>query len=218
MEVVPNDQHHIEPGSIQSSKNSKWARWPVLVLLSLGVAIVAGVIGGFIGRAVSHTSHASSQTLPASTVCPNPEPHSTNTKNSDPSPTLSVLNIPIPSTGCPNTNNASIRSDAAGVRYKMMCDVDWQGSDIVSILAPTPSECIEACNTVNQYSGTGSTRQCIGSTFVPAWVNKTIGLEAVNRPSNCFLKFDAKDYPKNERLVEVVVLCLVGKCPTGNNS
>jgi len=48
---------------------------------------------------------------------------------------------------------------------------------------------------------------------VPAWVNRTLALESVDRPSNCFLKNSGDGYPANRRDVEVVVVCLEGSCP-----
>ena len=79
--------------------------------------------------------------------------------------------------------------------------------------ATSISDCVEACNTVNQYAEIN--KKCIGATFAPAWVNRTLALARVDRPSNCFMKYAATGYPGNKRPEEVVVVCLEGKCPQG---
>lgn len=52
------------------------------------------------------------------------------------------------------------------------------------------SDCVEACSTVNEYAD-DSRRMCISGTFVPQWINRTLSITPIEKPSNCFSKYAA---------------------------
>lgn len=196
----------------QPRPKRSWTRWPFLLLFGLLIAVASGLVGGFIGKAIQGSKpHNSAQ--PQASACSSAAP-------SAPTNSTTPETIVIPKTGCTDTggrtssvNGGTFQTQFSNATYKLFCNVDWIGSDIASIHATSISDCVESCDTVNQYGLINKT--CIGATFVPAWVNRTLALSKVDRPSNCFLKYAAPGYPRNGRDDEVVVVCLEGKCPQG---
>jgi hypothetical protein len=135
--------------------------------------------------------------------------------------------IALPQTGCDQTsdnNGLTVQSENTKVSYRKYCNVDWPGSDMVGFLAPSISNCIEACDTWNDNRlrgantcAEGDTKECVGAAFVVQWaVNVSMAIEEVGKAANCFLKNAVEGYPPNKRAengTEMVGLCLEGKCP-----
>ncbi|KAH7390446.1 hypothetical protein BKA66DRAFT_568393 [Pyrenochaeta sp. MPI-SDFR-AT-0127] len=199
----------------QPRPNKSWIRWPFLLLAGLFIAVIAGLAGGFIGKAIEGSKAHNSNEAHAS-ACSSAVPSPTSNSTASPTPEAIV----VPKTGCTDTggrtssvNGNTFQTDFSNATYKLFCNVDWVGKDIASVYATSVSDCVETCDNVNQDNLINKT--CIGATFVPAWVDRTLALRNVNRPSNCFLKYDAQGYPGNKREDEVVVACLEGKCPQG---
>ncbi|KAF2466880.1 uncharacterized protein BDR25DRAFT_376418, partial [Lindgomyces ingoldianus] len=205
-------------------RTGRWTRWPFLLVFSLLIAIISGLAGGFIGKAMQTTSNktgaaniANPNSSPAETSCAPPPPPENTTETLSPSPQQNTTTLlAIPTTGCPTSNNQTLFSTITTVSYTLHCAIDWTGSDLVAALTPTLSSCIEACHTVNQYNATDG-KLCVGASFVPSWVNASLALLESARPSNCFLKYkaDAGGWAANKRGVEVVAICLEGRCPKG---
>ncbi|KAF2026080.1 hypothetical protein EK21DRAFT_92720 [Setomelanomma holmii] len=195
-----------EPSSrlnTDSKARPRWTKWPALCLLGLIIAILAGLVGGFIGKAVegkrlsgsSSDTTIQAQTSACSTAYQTPFASLTPSNPSDASD--------IPKTGCPDISNGSyplgtFRTTSSNATYKLTCNTDWVGKDIGSIHATS-------------YNDIGAT--CIGATFVPAWINRTLAMLMVGMSGNCFLKYNASGYPENYNKEEVLGVCLEARYP-----
>ncbi|CAO2649456.1 Nn.00g068410.m01.CDS01 [Neocucurbitaria sp. VM-36] len=166
-----------------------WTRWPFLLLLGILIALIAGLAGGFIGKAIEgnkHTSSSSNSSSDEASAYSSSANSSTPTSSSSASPAPTTESqLVIPQTGCPDTTGRTFQSTFSNTTYKLFCNVNWIGSDLAAIHATSLSDCVEACKTVNQYGGID--KSCIGATFVPDWVNTTLAVQKVNRTGNCFL-------------------------------
>ena len=57
-------------------------------------------------------------------------------------------------------------------------------------------------------------RWCVGGGFIPDWWNQSKAMnESGGMPYNCFLKSNESGIAKNDRVQEVVSLCLFGEGP-----
>ena len=160
-----------------------WTRWPFLLLFGILIALIAGLIGGFIGKAISGNKQHNSDTARAhpgpgtdnaqASACSSANP-STPTSSTAPTPDQIV----VPQTGCPDTTGRTFQSTFSNTTFKLFCNVNWVGGDIASIYATSLSDCVESCNTVNQYGLID--KSCLGATFVPAWANRTLAMQSVD--------------------------------------
>ena len=187
-----------------ATRQRSWTRWPFLLLFGLLIAIIAGLAGGFISKAIESHRHKDNN----ATTLPSPGDTTNSTTNSTASSQLV-----IPKTGCPDSGGRTFQTDVSKATYKLYCNVNWIGNDIAGIAASSISDCVEACETVNTYGEIN--KKCLGATFVPAWINKTLAQVRVQRPGNCFLKYNASGYPPNTAPEDIIVVCLEGKCPQG---
>lgn len=65
----------------------------------------------------------------------------------------------------------------------------------------------------NAHRNTTTDRPCVGGGFIPEWWNQTKAMdESGGMPYNCFLKSNDTGVGKNDRVIEVVSLCLDGAC------
>ena len=196
-EVVPEDLE-----SHTTAAGQRWTRWPFLLTYGIAVALIAGVIGGFIGRATSNghddDKYPNTEFLPR-----------TNTSSND---TL-ARTLPIPTTGClPVSERKYLKpghSDFVGVHYTTLCATRWTNNHLAAISAATPSDCIEACDSYNDYA---PAKACLGTSFVPRWWNQTRAMEDKNNPFNCFLMGENDKLHMNDLGFEVVALCLHDAC------
>lgn len=166
-EVVPPAFHraqkevtnlNLEPNA--PSSQPSWTRWPLLLVYGICVALIAGVIAGFIGKRISddpqdHHHANTSLYLPTNT-------------SADDKPLVRILFILT--TGCSPINKRKylypIRSDFTGVYYTTLCATRWTDKHLTAISAATCSNCIEACDNFNDY---GPAKACLGTSFVPQW-------------------------------------------------
>jgi hypothetical protein len=210
----------IEPTTPAPKKPSK-KRWLLPLLYGLILAVIAGVIGGLIGKLVSDRQHKDDATSlpglqPAS--CPNNTSTPTSTSPPNVSNTTFQRTLPLPTTGCtPDANflktfpysfpSTSTFLDAS---YTTFCDAGWYREDLFAISAATTSDCIEACVMYNGNRKEGD-RWCVGGGFIPEWWNQTQAMEQSGAmPYNCFMKSNSSGIKKNDRVLEVVGLCLLG--------
>ena len=191
-----------EPVSME--KQDRWTRWPVLLLYGLIVALNAGLIGGFIGKAINnHINDTSLGDGCSSTT-------STTANNTE------VRTLSIPETDCPSDIHKQILLNRVStflkVSYKTLCGRRWTKEYLIAISSPTPSDCIEACAS---YTTRGN-MTCLGASFVPGWWNQTRAMEGdKKKPFNCFL-MGGEDtlIAPNEKDYEIVALCLKeSACP-----
>lgn len=211
----------------KSTARKGWRRWWILALLGLLIAVGAGLVGGFIGQAIEKGRQPSSTGLsaPASaSSCPN-----STTSATTPPPGQSadiVASIKLPNTGC-NYPASKERRRINGTtnffkaNYTTVCSSGWPSAGLLGIWAIDPSDCIEACYKYNSAAKAAnrpsSERMCVGSGFVPVWVNRTVSSreQSMGPPFNCFLQSDAAGIVPNDRDKvgeEVVALCLPGQC------
>ena len=196
-EVVP---HELEQNLAAGRQKQK--QWPFCLLYGVVVAIIAGVVGGFIGRAIfdGHKGH----TFPHTEFSP--------PTNISSNKTLARI-LPIPTTGCSPVSERKYlkpaHSDFTAVHYTTLCATRWINNHLAAISAATPSDCIEACYSYNDYA---PVRTCVGASFVPRWWNQTRAMEDKNASFNCFLMGQKDRIVPNDLEFEVVALCLEDAC------
>lgn len=210
-EAVPHAFHRAQKEVINPdlepnapSFKPSWTRWPFLLVYRICFALIAGVIGGFIGKGISDNpqvhQHANTSFYPP-----------TNTSAND-KPLARIL--PIPTTGCSPVDKRKYlhptHSDFTGVHYTTLCATRWTDNHLAAISAAIPSDCIEACNSFNDF---GPAKACLGASFVPQWWNQTAAMERKRAPFNYFLMDDNKTVFANDLGFEVVALCLDESCP-----
>jgi hypothetical protein len=219
--------YHQSLVNVQSSSTTQRGRtrWWTLPLAGLLIALVAGLVGGFVGQAIQK-GHGSSSA--PSAALPSPAPSNSSSSAITPPPNYSprtIGTIVIPQTGCnfPESKERRRLSNATLYnqdKYTTVCNSGWMGYGLIGLWTLTPSECIEACIQYNTYAQDqrrpSSERSCVGGGFIPAWTNQTLGVQMGNgSPFNCYLKSNATSIGINDRAntgVEVVALCLNGKC------
>jgi hypothetical protein len=210
----------IEPFETHPGGSRKgWKRWWILAIIGILIALLAGLVGGFIGQAIQ--KGRGSEAKPASSTSCAPTSPSNSTSNS----TADIIGTIIePSTGCnfstsKNRNRISNVSNYNNIKYTTVCNSGWGGATIIGFYTLTPSNCIEACaqyNGVHPPSEKNGNLSCVGGGFIPLWTNQSKANEqSIGSPYNCYLKSSADGIAENDRLsanVEVVALCLDGKC------
>ncbi|KAF2275240.1 uncharacterized protein EI97DRAFT_434467 [Westerdykella ornata] len=210
------------------TRQNRFLSWPFLLLSALLIAVLSGLIGGFIGKAITESKQDSNPSAHISSSAPS-NTCPTNTTSPPTSNNTTTTTMPLPITDCPAGNGNLFQSNLTKVSYRKYCNVDWPGADMIGFLALSLSDCIEACDTWNDNrargtqmcsgdgDGQANSRECVGAVFAPYWaVNRTAAVEAVGKAANCYLKNRIQGYPANSREkdgVEIVGLCLEGKCP-----
>jgi hypothetical protein len=202
-------------------------RWLLPFLGGLTIAIIAGILGGFFGKAYSDYRHKEANTsqqgpLSNSTVPNNSStPTSTSTSNPAVSNAIFQRTIAVPTTGCdPDSNfpksfpySFEQNSTYLKVTYTTFCDAGWSRDELFALSAASTSDCIEACVMYNR-DRKDEDRWCIGGGFIPAWWNQSkVTNENGGMPYNCFLKSNESGIVKNDRVTEMVSLCLFGSGP-----
>lgn len=204
----------IEEYARESRKTRIRHRWPFLLGLGLLLALLSGLVGGFVGKAIEHKK-ANHTALNDSRQSLNPNnPNNITT----PANTTNTVNatLTIPSTGCPYTNMQVFQSDHTNVTYKVLCAVGWVDYDLFALSVATPSDCIETCMDYNDMiAGSNSEpgqMECVGGGFVPEFVNQTLAMNELDLPFNCWLKSSTKGLTNNTSRFQVVAICLNGRC------
>ncbi|KAF1939308.1 hypothetical protein EJ02DRAFT_259078 [Clathrospora elynae] len=206
-----------------AARNSVLKRWIFPLVYYLVIAIVAGVAGGFIGKAVSDKTHKNDAPAQQNHTASCPTLPSTNTSSSSPPPTTSALStvfartLPVPTTGCSDSNflkpfpsSLTSTSTFLNTTYTTFCQAGWNRDELFALSAATPSDCVEACVMYNGHKG-GADRLCVGGGFIPEWWNQSKAMdESGGMPYNCFLKSNGSGVARNDRRIEVVSLCLFG--------
>src|SRR5207237_597319 len=124
---------------------------------------------------------------------------------------LNTTVLAVPDTGCPDSSSTvqTFQTDFQKVKYQKFCGVDWTGGDMIEVLTPTLSDCVEACSTWNSnfdrgvHCGDGipaNPLACVAVSFAPEWtVNRTGAMAEVGKAGNCFLKAVVSGYPPSKR-------------------
>lgn len=214
---VPDEYHTPPP-----PPKRRWKIWILWLVVGLLIAVVAGVVGGFIGKTIADdrnkdalalqqaTCKAASDTTPTPTAST-----ATSSGSGTPTPTVFTRNIPVPTTGCtPTTEQRSFRAMTNFLKYTYTtyCMSGWQSDELFALNVASPSDCVEACLMYNAYKRTDD-RVCVGGGFIPEWWNQTKAMdESGGMPYNCFLKHNDTGVVRNDRVIEVVSLCLTGYC------
>lgn len=189
------------PRSRSTIAGKRWKRWQVLLSFGIAIALIAGIIGGFIGKAIFDGQ---------------PVHRYPNTPFSPPTTNDTLARIlPIPSTNCTPPTKRKYLPPAHSVfnqlvHYTTLCATRWNGDHLVSLSAATVSDCIDACGSYNDYA---PMKRCLGARFVPLWWNQTKAMEETGKPYNCFLMGDNNTMFANDLSFEVVALCLNSSCP-----
>lgn len=201
-------------------------RWYFLIIYGLLIALIAGIIGGFVGKSIESkrvdkgdlnnnngdvAAVQSACSTPTTASATNAAPSGTST----PSATAFVRTLPVPTTGCNPTNvQKSFKAFTTYINagYTTYCNTGWWNDDLLAMSAATPSDCIEACAYYNQYKSSNE-RSCVGGGYIPAWWDQSKAMdEDGNMPWNCFLKANDSRVGRNDRDIEVVALCMDGAC------
>jgi hypothetical protein len=228
--VVPSQKNYYPPSSGESSPvpattRKTWMRWWVLALIGLFVAVIAGLVGGFIGQAIQK-GREPSEVSQAQAAAPAPSSCSNSTSAaptpSPGAPANAVGTIVIPDTGCDFPASKERRridrqTTFTKVNYTIICNSGWPGSDaIIGLFTLSPSDCMEACAKYNEFVTSPTGKRCVGGGFIPDWTNQTLSAKAQGGSSfNCYLKDTNKNIVTNDRAgegLEVVALCLEGLC------
>ncbi|KAF2008100.1 hypothetical protein P154DRAFT_516837 [Amniculicola lignicola CBS 123094] len=217
-----------------AKKQRRWNWWPYLIIYGLLVAVVAALIGGFVGKTLEHNdskkeitrlnnslnslndaSCSTNTSPPSRTTSPTSSPSSTSSSSASATPTPTTANIPRPTTGCnPVDKQASFRSlsTSLDLPFDTLCWTGWTQDDLYPLYTITPSDCFESCAAYNSFKGEDD-RSCVGGGFIPDWVNKTVAMAEIGMPFNCFLKSNTTALARNDREnTEVVSLCMPGMC------
>lgn len=217
------------------NEQSKWTRWPLLLLYGLLLMIIAGLAGGFIGKSIERNSSSSSTAVTAaSDSCPTaissglplssstpttPNPSASAAASSAPAATQSSAvfqrTISTPPSGCDSTKpyaSFKARSLYLAIPYTQICGQGWFSYDITAMNVATQSDCIESCSMYNSQHKDSSTK-CVGGGFIPSWWDQKLAMkESGITPYNCFLKTNTSGITRNNDRWEVVALCMEGEC------
>jgi hypothetical protein len=218
-----------------SNGGRRWTRWPLLLLYGLILAVIAGLIGGFVGKAIESNNHTTSAALAGSDACPttpttasNPSaapsasasptsisPAASASASATPASSVFERVIPQPSSGCDASapyRSFKSRSSILGVPFTTICGQGWMRDDMVAMSVATQSDCIETCSTMNSYVGDGG-RKCVGAGFIPEWWDQARAMrESGITPYNCFLKSNTSGIARNNEKFEVIALCMGTNC------
>lgn len=208
-----NPSPAIEPQKNQTTtqQGRGWRRWWILALFGVLIALIAGLVGGFIGQAIQKGR----ATFPSNECAPALTP----TANSSVTLADTIVNA---NTGCNfesrERRRIDNRTEVSRTSYTTVCNSEWDSNgladDIMGFYSISPSDCVEACLSYNNDGA--NERSCVGAGFVPLWTNRTEARKMINgTPRNCYLKNSTNGISENSRAgagVEVVALCLEGKC------
>jgi hypothetical protein len=215
--------HTTNPAPITTENTPKSPRNRRIKPLAFGllIAIIALVAGGAIGYAISNSLHKTpghGNEADATPNCPVNTTSSSNIATPTSSSPIFQRTLPIPTTGCNDANNLqdyrtsfTEMSTYLSTPYTVFCQTGWTHDDLFAASVATPSDCVESCVWYNKKKGSED-RTCIGGGYIPEWWNQTKAMdEDDDRPYNCFLKSKAGSVFKNDRVIEVVSLCLGGE-------
>ncbi|KAH5594146.1 hypothetical protein HBI17_168650 [Parastagonospora nodorum] len=209
----------------------------ILPLVGLSIAVIAGLIGGFIGVAIHDAREpstaallkASPSSIPlSSSILSSPFPSNTSSPtttapcSSQPAGTFGT--IAAVDTGCKfretkGRNRMYNATAFTGTSFTTICNSGWKNFAIIGLYTLTPSDCIESCVQYNKFADKRpkSERFCVGAGFIPDFVNQTMATLARNGASfNCFLQSNTTGIMPNDeerKGLEVVALCLGWQCP-----
>ncbi|ORX96349.1 hypothetical protein BCR34DRAFT_607674 [Clohesyomyces aquaticus] len=228
--------------------------WWMMILYGLVIAVLAGLLGGFIGKGIQDKRYKNSVlkgqgqqqsdgagAVEACRVTPPASSSSTSTSTLNPtasskppssssSPSTAASSIaptatpassipPIPNTSCPSdsTRRSSLPSTTShlSLSYTILCSTGWTDDDLYAVNVATPSDCIESCAFYNANLPSDSnsqTKKCVGGGFIPMWTNVTRAMDDMKLPYNCYLKSGEGGLKVNDRVIEVVGLCMEGAC------
>jgi hypothetical protein len=207
-----------------------WTRWWILAIIGIGIAIIAGVVGGFIGRAIqqgqgsSNAFTAQTSSAPAATAIPSPENSSSSATTPPPNqPPGTIGTIVLPNTGCnfPTSKERRRISNATEYTktgYTTVCNSGWINAGLSGFWTLTPSDCVEACVQYNKFLQDRNSKalSCVGGGFIPDFTNRSLAkLISNGAPFNCYLQYNSDGIVPNDREksgLEVVALCLDGMC------
>ncbi|KAH7087337.1 hypothetical protein FB567DRAFT_442838 [Paraphoma chrysanthemicola] len=210
------DHNQLYPDApLPAARRKGFTRWWVLALIGLIIAIIAGLVGGFIGQAIQKGRESS-------TFSPSPS-NGSSVKPPAGSSSDSNDTIVLPDTGCgwPGSKQRKrmpSTSTYSHMKFTTICNSGWKGNaEIIGIWTLTPSDCIESCARFNlNQENHKNTTKCVGGGFIPDWTNRTVGSRAQQgQPFNCFLHSTTDALTSNDQEfvgVEVVALCLQGQC------
>ncbi|KAF9695035.1 hypothetical protein EKO04_007080 [Ascochyta lentis] len=203
----------------KAGNGRRWTRWPLLLLYGLLIAIIAGVIGRFIGKRIANNSNNNNSKVNNNDS--NNNKNDTFVNSESPNPSNSSSNnstlariLPIPTTGCSSISEQKYLASVSAlwkVDYTTMCGTRWTDPQLTALSAATPSDCIEACQSYNAAEPPNA-QVCLGASFVPRWWNQTLAMEQKNEPFNCFLMENNTIINRNQLGFEVVALCLKDAC------
>jgi hypothetical protein len=97
------------------------------------------------------------------------------------------------------------------LQYTTLCGQGWGQDDLFALSAATPSDCVESCVIYNDRKSS-SNQACVGGGFIPEWWNQTRSGDEGGLGFNCFLKSNVTGIARNEKVFEVVALCIDGAC------
>lgn len=227
---IPTYTEKRQPGPQQS----RWTRWPLLLLYGIILMLIAGLAGGFIGKTLEANNHSTAASA-ASSTCPSSAPLAASpisstapTASTPPSsstssapPTASTSSavfertIASPTSGCSSSSpyrSFKSRSNFFETPYTTICGQGWLGNELTGINVASQSDCIESCVMYNNHKQ-GTDRKCVGGGFIPTWWDQQTAMkESGNMPFNCFLKTNTSGIARNNKSYEVVALCMEGEC------
>jgi hypothetical protein len=206
-----------------------WMRWWILALLGLLIAVIAGLVGGFIGQAIQKNSEPSSASPPPVSTpssCPDLNANSSSVTPPPGGAANVVGTIVLPDTGCDWPNSKTQRridsqTKPFTTKYTTVCNTGWSPplDDIITgVYTISPSDCIEACAKFNQFAraSLSTPGRCVGAGFIASWTNRTVAAQQqTGQLFNCYMMRSNESMHENERAdvgTEVVALCLEGQC------
>ena len=227
---IPTYTEKGQPGPQQS----RWTRWPLLLLYGIILMLVAGLAGGFIGKTLEAKNHSTAASA-ASSTCPSPAPlaaspisstaptastpTSSSTSSAPPAASSSSAvferTIASPTSGCSSSSpyrSFKSRSNFFETPYTTICGQGWLENELTAINVATQSDCIESCIMYNAHK-LSTDRKCVGGGFIPTWWDQQTAMkESGGTPFNCFLKTNTSGIARNNKSYEVVALCMEGEC------
>ncbi|KAF2447435.1 hypothetical protein P171DRAFT_509710 [Karstenula rhodostoma CBS 690.94] len=197
----------------QPAKHTNYARWLLLVVVGIIIAVIAGLAGGFIGKSIEAGIHeepvgAATPTQPTDSCGAGPTSTRATVLTKTATETLVVQpsatgTVDVPSTGCSGAGNITGQT-SFNVNFTTICQTDWPGSDIFAFKSGSVYDCADSCYMWNEY---GLRRpRCLASAFVPDWSDSSLAIEELGAPMNCFLKQASN--PVTAGVREKVVLVL----------
>ena len=219
---------YTEKGQHPGPQQSRWTRWPLLLLYGIILMLIAGLAGGFIGKTLEAKAHSTTSSA-ASSTCPSSAPlaasptsstaPSSSTSSASPaasnSSTVFERTIATPTSGCSSSapyRSFKSRSLFFETPYTTICGQGWLDNELTALNVATQSDCIESCLMYNAHK-LSTDRKCVGGGFIPSWWDQQTAMkESGGMPFNCFLKTNTSGIARNNKSYEVVALCMEGEC------